>query len=54
MRADLHDSTLRSNISSGCRSTCSLRGRRVARDEFVEIDQHNQYMQMIRNTWVHG
>jgi putative proteasome-type protease len=46
------DSTLRSNISVGLPLDLLVYEEgRLAVTKFVQIDQHNQYMQMIRNTW---
>jgi putative proteasome-type protease len=46
------DSTLRSNISVGLPLDLLVYEEGALRvTKFVEIDQHNQYMQMIRNTW---
>jgi putative proteasome-type protease len=46
------DSTLRSNISVGLPLDLLVYEEgRLAVSKFVQIDQHNQYMQMIRNTW---
>jgi putative proteasome-type protease len=46
------DSTLRSNISVGLPLDLLVYEEGALRvTKFVEIDQQNQYMQMIRNTW---
>jgi putative proteasome-type protease len=46
------DSTLRSNISVGLPLDLLVYEQGALRvTKFVQIDQHNQYMQMIRNTW---
>jgi putative proteasome-type protease len=46
------DSTLRSNISVGLPLDLLVYERDALRvTKFVQIDQQNQYMQMIRNTW---
>jgi putative proteasome-type protease len=46
------DSTLRSNISVGLPLDLLVYEEGALRvTKFVEVDQHNQYMQMIRNTW---
>jgi putative proteasome-type protease len=46
------DSTLRSNISVGLPLDLLVYEHDALRlTKFVQIDQHNQYMQMIRNTW---
>lgn len=46
------DSTLRSNISVGLPLDLLVYEEgRLAVSKFVQIDAHNQYMQMIRNTW---
>jgi len=46
------DSTLRSNISVGLPLDLLVYERDALRvTKFVQIDQHKQYMQMIRNTW---
>jgi len=46
------DSTLRSNISVGLPLDLLVYETGALRvTKFVQIDQHNQYMQMIRNTW---
>ncbi len=46
------DSTLRSNISCGLPLDLLVYEADTLRvTKFVQIDQHNQYMQMIRNTW---
>jgi putative proteasome-type protease len=46
------DSTLRSNISVGLPLDLLVyEADRLAVTKFVQIDAHNQYMNMIRNTW---
>jgi putative proteasome-type protease len=46
------DSTLRSNISVGLPLDLLVyEADALQVTKFVQIDQHNQYMQMIRNTW---
>jgi putative proteasome-type protease len=46
------DSTLRSNISVGLPLDLLVYEADCLQvSKFVQIDQHNQYMQMIRNTW---
>jgi putative proteasome-type protease len=46
------DSTLRSNISVGLPLDLLVYEADALRvTKFVQIDQHNQYMQMIRDTW---
>jgi len=46
------DSTLRSNISVGLPLDLLVYETDCLQvSKFVQIDQHNQYMQMIRNTW---
>jgi putative proteasome-type protease len=46
------DSTLRSNISVGLPLDLLVYEKDVLRvTKFVQIDQHNQYMQMIHTTW---
>src|SRR5512134_331571 len=46
------DSTLRSNISVGLPLDLLVyEADRLAVSKFVQIDAHNQYMNMIRNTW---
>jgi putative proteasome-type protease len=46
------DSTLRSNISVGLPLDLLVyEDGRLAVTKFVQIDQENQYMRMIRNTW---
>jgi putative proteasome-type protease len=46
------DSTLRSNISVGLPLDLLVYEEGALQvTKFVQIDQHNQYMQMIRNTW---
>ena len=46
------DSTLRSNISVGLPLYLLVyEADRLAVTKFVQIDAHNQYMNMIRNTW---
>jgi putative proteasome-type protease len=46
------DSTLRSNISVGLPLDLLVYETDALQvTKFVQIDQHNQYMQMIRNTW---
>ncbi len=46
------DSTLRSNISVGLPLDLLVYEEgRLSISKFVQIDAHNQYMQMIRNTW---
>ena len=46
------DSTLRSNISVGLPLDLLVYEQGALRvTKFVQIDHHNQYMQMIRNTW---
>ena len=46
------DSTLRSNISVGLPLDLLVyEADRFAVTKFVQIDAHNQYMNMIRNTW---
>jgi putative proteasome-type protease len=46
------DSTLRSNISVGMPLDLLVYEEGALRvSKFVQIDHHNQYMQMIRNTW---
>jgi putative proteasome-type protease len=46
------DSTLRSNISVGMPLDLLVyEADRLAVTKFVQIDQNNQYMQMIRSTW---
>jgi putative proteasome-type protease len=46
------DSTLRSNISVGLPLDLLVYEEGALRvSKFVQVDQHNQYMQMIRNTW---
>lgn len=46
------DSTLRSNVSVGLPLDLLIyEADKLAVTHFVTIDQHNQYFQMIRNTW---
>jgi putative proteasome-type protease len=46
------DSTLRSNVSVGLPLDLLIyESDKLAVTRFVTIDQHNQYFQMIRNTW---
>ena len=46
------DSTLRSNISVGLPLDLLVYEEGALRvTKFVQVDHHNQYMQMIRNTW---
>jgi putative proteasome-type protease len=46
------DSTLRSNISVGLPLDLLVYEEGALQvTKFVQVDQHNQYMQMIRNTW---
>ncbi|MBC7502652.1 MAG: proteasome-type protease [Herminiimonas sp.] len=46
------DSTLRSNISVGLPLDLLVyEADKLAVNRFVTIDEHNQYFQMIRNTW---
>jgi len=46
------DSTLRSNISVGLPLDLLVyEAGRLRVTKFVQIDQHNEYMQMIHNTW---
>jgi len=48
------DSTLRSNISVGLPLDLLVyENDRLAVSQFVTIDEHNQYFQMIRSTWGH-
>lgn len=48
------DSTLRSNISVGLPLDLLVyESGKLAVTRFVTIDEHNQYFQMIRNTWGH-